>query len=43
VTELALSASHDGVLGRCDDDVEFRFAIDVILDGLDRLRSAPSS
>lgn len=40
VAELALAASHDGVLGACDDDGEFRFALDLILDGLDRHRSA---
>jgi AcrR family transcriptional regulator len=39
VTELAMSVSHDGVLGRCDDDVEFAFGLDLILDGLERLRS----
>ena len=26
-------------LGGCDDDVEFEFALDFILDGLDRLQS----
>lgn len=39
VTELAQSARHDGVLGRCDDDVEFAFGLDLILDGLERLRA----
>jgi AcrR family transcriptional regulator len=38
ITELAKAASHDGVLGRCDDDVEFAFGLDLILDGLERLR-----
>lgn len=38
VAEIALAASHDGGLGPCDDDVEFRFALDLILDGLERLR-----
>jgi hypothetical protein len=38
VAELALAATHDGVLGRCDDNVEFEFALDLILDGLDRLQ-----
>ena len=38
VTELATSVSHEGVLGRCDDDVEFAFGLDLILDGLERLR-----
>jgi hypothetical protein len=39
VTELAMSVSHEGVLGKCDDDVEFAFGLDVILDGFDRLRN----
>ncbi len=38
VTELAQSVSHEGVLGPCDDDVEFAFGLDLILEGLDRLR-----
>ena len=29
-----MSVSHEGVLGRCDDDVEFAFGLDLILDGL---------
>jgi AcrR family transcriptional regulator len=40
LTELALAASHEGGLGRCDDDVEFYFGLDLILDGLERLRDA---
>jgi hypothetical protein len=38
VAEMALAATHDGGLGGCDTDFEFAFALDVILDGLDRLR-----
>jgi AcrR family transcriptional regulator len=38
VAEMAVAATHDGALGGCDDDVEFAFALDVILDGLERLR-----
>lgn len=38
--EMAMAVSHDGGLGGCDDDVEFAFALDLILDGLDRLRNA---
>jgi len=38
ISELAKAASHEGVLGRCDDDVEFAFGLDLILDGLERLR-----
>jgi len=37
VAEMALAVTHGGALGRCDDDVEFEFALDFILDGLDRL------
>jgi AcrR family transcriptional regulator len=37
VTELALAVSHEGGLGGCDDDVEFEFGLDLILDGLERL------
>jgi AcrR family transcriptional regulator len=40
ITELAQAASHEGVLGRCDDDVEFGFGLDLILDGLERRRAA---
>lgn len=36
VAELSLAATHDGVLGACDDDAEFLFALDLILDGLER-------
>ena len=35
--ELASAVSHEGVLGACDDDVEFAFGLDLVLDGLDRL------
>jgi AcrR family transcriptional regulator len=35
ITEMAQAASHEGVLGRCDDDVEFAFGLDLILDGLE--------
>ncbi len=41
ITELATSVSHEGVLGACDDDVEFAFGLDLILDGLERRRAAP--
>jgi AcrR family transcriptional regulator len=39
VVELAMAASHDGVLGPCDDDVEFAFGLDLTLDGLERVRT----
>jgi AcrR family transcriptional regulator len=36
--EMALAVSHSGALGPCDDDGEFKFSVDFLLDGLDRLR-----
>ncbi len=41
VAEMALGASHQGGLGGCDTDLEFSFSLDVILDGLERLRDKP--
>ncbi len=38
VAELALAADHDGGLGGCDDDAEFLFALNLIIEGLDRRR-----
>lgn len=38
IAEMALAVTRGGALGRCDDDAEFEFALDFILDGLDRLR-----
>jgi AcrR family transcriptional regulator len=38
VAEMALAATHEGGLGGCDTDVEFVFALEVILDGLERLK-----
>jgi hypothetical protein len=40
VAEMALAVTHDGGLGGCDDDVEFEVGLDLILDGLERLRDA---
>jgi len=40
ITELATQVSHDGVLGACDDDFEFSFGLDLILDGLERQAQA---
>ena len=40
ISELALAVSHEGGLGGCDDDVEFAFGLDLIVDGLERLRAA---
>jgi AcrR family transcriptional regulator len=42
ITEMAMAVSHEGGLGGCDDDVEFEFGLDLILDGLERLRSRPA-
>jgi AcrR family transcriptional regulator len=39
VVEMALAATHSGALGPCDDDAEFAFALEFILDGLDRLQN----
>ena len=39
VVEMALAVTHSGALGACDDDAEFAFALDLILDGLDRLQN----
>jgi AcrR family transcriptional regulator len=35
--EMAVAVTHGGALGPCDDDSEFAFALDFILDGLSRL------
>jgi len=40
VVEMALAVTHGGALGRCDDDAEFEFALDFILDGLARMQGA---
>jgi AcrR family transcriptional regulator len=40
VAEMALAATHGGGLGGCDTDLEFELALDVILDGLERLKKA---
>lgn len=37
----ATAHEHSGrSLGRCDDDTEFEFGLDIILDGLERMRAA---
>ncbi|MEV6494598.1 TetR/AcrR family transcriptional regulator C-terminal domain-containing protein [Actinoplanes sp. NPDC051633] len=38
VAELAAAVTHEGALGGCDDDREFEFALDILLDGLERRR-----
>ena len=35
---LAMAASHEGGIGGCDDDDEFAFGLDLMLDGLERRR-----
>jgi len=35
---IAMAASHEGGIGGCDDDYEFEFGLDLILDGLERRR-----
>ena len=39
VGPIALAASHEGGLGGCDDDVEFAFGLDLILQGLELERA----
>ena len=46
VARIALGASHDegsSVLSRCDDQAEFEFALDLMLDGLQERASAARS
>lgn len=44
IIEMAMAVSHEGGLGGCDDDHEFGIALDLILDGLEKMRdSAPES
>lgn len=44
VVEMMMEITHDdpeSTLGWCDDQVEFEFGLDLILDGLERLRASP--
>ncbi len=46
LVEMMEHVSHgdaDDTLGWCDDQVEFEFALDLILDGLNRLREGSGS
>ncbi len=46
ITELAMAITHDAettVGGGCDDQFEFEFGLDLILDGLERLRESDSA
>ena len=38
VARLAVAVSHEGGLGGCDSDEEFLFGLDLLLDGLERVR-----
>ena len=43
IVEMMGEISHDGpdsTIGWCDDQTEFEFALDIILDGLERLKNA---
>jgi AcrR family transcriptional regulator len=39
VARLAIAVSHEGGLGGCDSDEEFLFGLDLLLDGLERIRA----
>ena len=39
VARLAVAVSHEGGLGGCDSDEEFLFGLDLLLDGLERIRA----
>ena len=43
VGELAIAVSHEGGLGGCDVDLEFDIALDLILDGLERMLATSAS
>jgi AcrR family transcriptional regulator len=43
VAELAVAVTHGGALSGCDDDGEFAFALDLLLDGLERRRAAEAT
>lgn len=40
VAEMITGSTHEGALGGCDDDAEFVFSLDLILEGLERRRAA---
>jgi AcrR family transcriptional regulator len=42
IVEMTLAVTHSGALGPCDEDAEFAFALDFILDGLDRIQRSPA-
>ncbi len=42
VAEMAGSVSHDGVLGACDDDIEFAFGLDLYSTASSAVEPPPS-
>ena len=36
IAELAAAVTHDGALNGCDDETEFAFGLDLLIDGLER-------
>ena len=40
VAELAAAVTHDGPLSGCDDEFEFAFALDLLLEGLEQIGRA---
>ena len=40
IIEMAMAVTHEDGLGGCDDDLEFGIALDLILDGLEKMRDA---
>jgi hypothetical protein len=36
---MVIAVSHEGGLGGCDDNEEFAFALEFLLDGLERLHA----
>lgn len=43
LAEVAAAATHDGRLSPCDDDQEFNFAFDILVDGLEARRLSAGS
>ncbi|MFI5893523.1 TetR/AcrR family transcriptional regulator [Actinoplanes sp. NPDC051513] len=43
IVELATAVTHDGALGGCDDDGEFAFALDLLLEGLEKRRAGKTT
>jgi AcrR family transcriptional regulator len=39
IAEMVIAVSHEGGLGGCDDNEEFAFALEFLLDGLERLHA----